>query len=226
MTNKFIAAAMAGASLLGPVAAQATMVDGSFSGTLSDGTDGTGVFGFTPGTDLTGDTVTGTFVYNTNLFTSAPSGSTDNYIGTGPGALTVTLTINGVSHTFTDSANSSLYLDSSGTSEVTYQSDASSVSGSTTVNDTFLLDVFDPFTPLVASTSLDQSFSTSNPYSSTGSFTINDGDPTLQATGDFTLGTLSQAPLTTGVPEPASVTLLLAGVAGISAGRARRRAKG
>jgi hypothetical protein len=154
------------------------MVDGSFSGTLYDGTDTSGVFGFTPGTDLTGDTVTGTFVYSTSLFTSAPSGTTDTYTGTSLGALTVTLTIKGQSHTFSDSANSSIYLDSSGTSEVTYQSDASSVSGSTTVNNTFFLDIIDPSTPFVASTSLDQSFSTSNPDISTGSFTINDGDPT------------------------------------------------
>ena len=220
MSYKFIALSIGGL-LLAP-AAHATIIDGSFSGTLGSGTDISGVFNEAPGSNLSGDTVTGTFVYNTASFTGTPSGSTEQYTATGPGALTVTLTINGVSHIFTDSANSSIYLDSSGTSEVTYVANASSIIGSTSVSDTFVLDVIDPSNPFVASTSLNQSFSTTNPDVSTGTFSINDSNPTLAANGSFTLGALSQAPAPTATPEPASLALLTVGVAGL-AGLKRRR---
>jgi hypothetical protein len=221
MSRNLIAFAAA-ASLLSPVAAHAIIIDGSFSGTMSDGTDVSGVFGEPASTDLTGDPVTGTFVYDSSLFTGVPAGSTETYTNTATGALTVTVTINGVSHTFTDSANSSIYLDDSGTSEVQYVANASSVSGGTTINDTFDLDVLDPGDPFVTSTSLDQSFSTSDATTLTGSFSIIDTGPAQTASGDFTISTLQQGPAPAATPEPASMALLGVGLAGIAAVRRRR----
>jgi hypothetical protein len=221
MSNKFIALGI-GALLLAPVAAQATIIDGSFSGTMTDGTDTSGIFNEPSSTDLTGDTVTGTFVYDTTLFTGTPIGTTETYTNTSTGALTVTLTINGVSHTFTDSASSSIFLDSSGTSEVTYSANAHSVVGGTTINDTFELDVIDPGDPFVTSTSLNQSFSTSDAITLTGQFSIIDANPLLQASGDFTLDTLSQAPAPTPTPEPASLALLAIGLGGVLGMRRKR----
>ena len=59
MSRAFIALSFA-ALLLGPVAAHATIMTGSFSGTMTDGTDTSGVFG-TSGADLSNDVLTGTF---------------------------------------------------------------------------------------------------------------------------------------------------------------------
>jgi hypothetical protein len=221
MSRNIIAFA-AGALLLSPVAAHAVIIDGSFSGTMSDGTDISGVFGEPAATDLSGDPVTGTFVYDSSLFTGTPAGTTDTYANTATGALTVTLTINGVSHTFTDSANSSIFLDAGPNSEVQYVANASSSAGGSTIADTFDLDIFDPTDPFVTSTSLNQSFSTSDATTLAGSFSIIDTGPAQQAVGDFTINTLSQGPAPVATPEPASMALLGVGMAGIAAIRKRR----
>src|SRR5580704_6857292 len=118
---------IAGALLLATTAAHATVMEGDFSGTINSpngGTDTTGVFGDSPGTDLSGDPVTGTFIYNTALLSQVVAGGTNTATGTGLGALTVTLTINGVNYTFTDNTSSRIFLDDgsvSGNSEATIQ---------------------------------------------------------------------------------------------------------
>jgi hypothetical protein len=219
MSHK-LAAAAAIALILGPAAARATDMSGSFSGTIGTGTDTTGVFG-TPGAVLDGDPVTGTFVYDTSLFSQAVAGSTNTATGTGLGALTVTLTINDVSHIFTDNTSSSIFLDDAA-SEVTYQTDDTSGGGGSNLAENFFLDVEDPITPFVPSTNLTDGYTTTDPFSSNGSFAIVDTGPNAQASGSFTLGTLTVAQ--EAVPEPVSGSLLVVGLAGLAAARRRRRA--
>jgi hypothetical protein len=212
MSNKIVAA-LASVLLLGPVAAQASVIDGMFSGTIDNGTDTTGVFG-APGANLTGDAVTGTFTYNTALLSQVVSGSQNTATGTGLGALTVTVTVNGMSHTFTDPTSSSVFLDDSA-SEVTLAS-ANSTGGKA---ENFFLDASDPITPFISSTDLTAPFSTVDPFTSNGTFTIN--DPGAVASAAFMLGTLSVQL----APEPAGLAVLLVGLGGIFAlGRTRRQA--
>jgi len=214
MSHRIIAS-LACSLLLAPAAAHATVMEGDFSGTIDNGTDVTGVFG-TPG-DLTGDSVTGTFTYNTALFSQVTAGGVNTATGTGIGALTVTLSINGHSHTFTDNTSAGLLLDTNA-SEATIES-ANSTGGNA---ENFFLDASDPITPFITSTSLTATWSTTNPFSSSGTFAII--DPGAGAGGAFTLGTFEvtgQAPSPT--PEPAGMALLAVGLGGVAAVRRRRR---
>ena len=218
MSHKIIAAA-AFAIVLGPMAAQATVIDGSFSGTLTGGDDTTGVFG-PASSDLTGEAISGTFDYVTTLLTPSVSGSQNTLTGTASGALTVTVTINGFSHTFTDNTSSSLFLDS-GASQITITS-ANAPSGG--VDEDFSLEADDIFTPFITSTDPSQTFSTSDAFlNSQGQFVIDDAGPTVQANGQFTIESISTTTATTSTPEPASLTVLGIGLAGIAGARGWRR---
>jgi hypothetical protein len=208
---------IAGALLLASPAAHATVMEGDFSGTINSpggGSDVTGVFGEAAGTDLSGDPVTGTFTYNTALLSQSISGGVNNATGTGLGALTVTLTINGVNYTFTDNSSASILLDTNA-SEATIQN-ANTTGGS---NDSFSLDASDLFNPFITSTDLTATWSTTNPFSSTGSFAIDDAG--AEASGSFTLGTF-EVTGQVAAPEPASMALLGVGLAGIAGCRGRR----
>jgi hypothetical protein len=222
MSSKIIAAII-GALCLGPMAAHATTMNGTFSGTLTEGTDYTGVFG-PAGSDLTNDAITGTFTYNTNLLSQSISGGQNTATGTGLGALTATISIGGITYTFTDPTSSSVFVDDgsvSGQSELTLQSTNNPNAG---VNESFYLDISDPFAPFVASTDLTQSISATDPFSQIADFSIQDTGPNA-ASGGFTVTSLttSQAPATSPIPEPASLMVLALGIGGIAGVRTRRQ---
>jgi hypothetical protein len=219
MSYKIIAC-VAGALCLGPVVAQADVVTGSFTGTMSNGTDSTGVFG-ADGGDLSNDAITGSFSYNTTLFSQSVSGGTNTATGTGLGALTVTITLNGINHTFTDQTSSSIFLDDgsvSGNNEMTLNT----LNQAGSDNESFTLDAQDPLNSFITGTDLVQAF-TETPFVSDGSFQILDTGPTVAAGGGFTIETLTLNGAASVIPEPASAALLLSGIAGMVGITAKRR---
>ncbi len=221
MSRKLIVLA-AGALLFSPLAAHATIVTGSFSGTITSGTDSTGVFGADGGT-LDGDDLTGTFSYDTDLLSQVVSGGTNTATGTGLGALTVTLTIDGASHTFTDQTSSSVFLDDgsvSGNNEFTLNT----LDQQGGMNESFTLDIQDPINSFISGTGLVQTF-VESPFISDGSFQILDTGPTVAAGGGFSIDSLTLNGASTAAPEPASLGVLLVGLGGLAAGR-RRKARG
>ena len=205
MLNRAIA--IAACTLLVAPVTHAAIVDGSFAGTITSGTDQSGIFG-PPNTDLTNAAISGTIRYDTALFSQAISGTTNTATAIGPGALTVIVTINGISHNFIDQSSAGIYLDTS-LSEITLQNANSRSAGAVGVDESFYLDASDPITPFVLTTSLAQNFS-AMPLSSNDSFSIADSSPDTVANGYFVLSSLSLT-----VPEPASVSLLLVGVLGL-----------
>ena len=207
MSHRLLLAAACTLLLSG--AARADIISGSFSGTMTDGMDTTGVFGAV-GADLSNDPFTGTLVYDTDLFSQSVSGGVNSATGTGLGALTVTLTISGHSYTFTDPTSSSLLIDS-GSVSMESEFKAANSNDNGTDMESFFLDIIDPFTPFTNGTSLSQAIN-ANPFVSTGSFSIHDTAPNVAAYGDFSITSLTTAAQ---VPEPASLALLAVGLLGV-----------
>jgi hypothetical protein len=168
-----------------------------------------------PGRRLTGDAVAGGYTVDTSLLSGSVSGTTYSYTGS-PGAVTVTVTIDGQSYTFTDATYSVLSLDGTA-GEFVLQ--AANYTGGLQAN--IRLDVFlapgvlgdgtDPALPFAAAT-LD---------GSSGGFAFVDGDPNnpvAEAGADFTVDSLAQG---AAVPEPASLALLAASLGGAIVARRR-----
>jgi hypothetical protein len=115
MFRKFAAATAVSAFLL-PGIANATLVSGSFSGVITnDGsganTDNLNYFGLAssapcvgfPGCGvLSSQTITGTFTYDTSQLSINNAGTYQSGTSIQQGAISVTITINGVSYTFND----------------------------------------------------------------------------------------------------------------------------
>ena len=218
MPAKFMAATLVATTLLAAPAAQASIVLGTFTGTVTQGTD-------PAGSDWSNQALSGTLRYDTSLFTStvSPDGSMNSATGNGLGALTATVTIGGYTHTFTDQTSSSINLDT-GASEITFQSaNTQAGAGGSLPNETFYLDALDVFAPFLTSSDLAQTFTAPQPGSTTfttnGSFTIDDANPDMAATAGFTIDSLQVT--ATDVPEPGSLALLAGG--GIVAWGSRRR---
>jgi len=212
-----------GALCLGPVVAQASVVTGSFVGVMSAGTDSTGVFG-PDGGDLSNAAITGSFSYNTSLFSQVVANGTNTATGIGLPALTVTITINGINHTFIGQTSSSIFLDDgsvSGNNEMTLNTLHQQGSD----DESFTLDAQDPLNPFITGTGLVQAF-TESPFVSDGTFQILDTGPTVAAGGGFTIETLTLNGASGVIPEPASAVLLLSGIAGMVGIAAKRRRSG
>lgn len=216
MIRTAAAAAALAASLAVAPSAHSTVVTGTYSGVVNAGFDYAGTFG-PPSTDLTGDSVSGTFRYDT---TYLPALFVGFYFAIAPAVpLTISETING--HTVTVAGNyvSQLTL-SNFPPTSTFAPHAVAADFSTTANimaqfDNSLYSV-DPAAPGGVR------FSLAGLDLGTGFFTVYTGCTgffgcTQTSFSDFTLTAIAASP----VPEPASAAVVTAGL--LAAGLVRRR---
>jgi len=237
MNSKFAAAVSAFALLAGPSAASAATVTITYAGTVSSGYDGTGVFG-SAGGDLTGDSYTATYVFNTSLGNTALSTPTELILNGGAGAFGIptplvnaSLTINGVTVSVPGGDQDLIWvLGGSGGSgyDVLARQYGVPNNGNTTVANELANDLSTG--PSVI------------PFSFAGpvSYTVNAADSVF---GDFVIGasagngyfgdaygdlspaslTVSSGAVAAAAPEPSTWAMMLVGFAGLGFAGYRRR---
>ncbi len=115
--RSLILAGVLAAVLVGGHDADAALIKGSFTATVTSGTDHTGVLGLPANTDLTGLTLTGTFSYDPAQLPADISGGAVGYrlyYGTPVGVSTISETIAGHSFVFPAVTAQYLYLQNDG----------------------------------------------------------------------------------------------------------------
>ena len=217
-------AGVAAMALACAATAQAKVVSGVFTATVTSGTDFTGLLGFSPGTDLTGLKVAGAFSFDSAKLPADISGSpdTNEYYGTPVGVTTITETIAG--HTFVFNAVTAQYLyqQNSGGGVSAFELETvnfpsfafshSAMVGVGTTSGQFGAKVGDPADLLIQVTGPDA------PISGCCAAQIYEGGGATWARWYYDVDTLS-----VGVPEPAAWTLMIFGFAGAGVALRRKR---
>lgn len=217
-------AGLTAAALLGASGAQAAKVTGVFTATVTSGTDYTGLLGLAPGTDLTGQKVTGAFSYDPGQLPADIAGPGHDYAlyyGTPVGVSSITETIAGHSFVFDAVTAQYLYLQNGGGGvsafefeTVNYPSFAfahSAQIGVGTISGQFGVDPADPAHVHI---------NVNGPDDLIGgccAAQIYEGSGATWALWRYDLDSL-----TVGVPEPAAWTMMILGFAGIGAALRRR----
>lgn len=223
-------AIVAAASILASAPVNATVVTGSFAGTVTGGSgDFNGLFGTTG--SIAGTAITGTFRYDTaNFFTPSPTctvecaawDSTDGSMA--PGTITMTETINGVTLSWNGVYYNDLllaYSTTGGSWQYGYLHQAfeivaeqSTAFGTTTNAAQLNLGTFDNSVSIVNS-ALDPN----GPFNLQAFQFVNAGSnwntPTSNVQWSFSVDTVS-------APEPATLVLFAVGIAGVAVARRRR----
>jgi hypothetical protein len=223
MTRRAHVAFIAASLILPFVASQAsaTIVTKSFSGTIAGNrtTDLFGWFGtFGHSEDLSGATMTGSYTYDSSLDDFAANNSgVDSYVGEGTnaGAFTLTLSINGHSYSVSSSQFGQVETDSNdGTLPDTY-----GVIVDAANSDNFVVYTLVGAGEWVAGANPALIDSPIDFADTEQQFGISNASNQFNETLSFDVNS-TEAPTST--PEPASTSLLLAGLLGLTAARLKR----